>query len=109
MSEFVNLVYTPAGLDDPSLAICASRAGGVGILNAELSSDARAILGGLDRLGRYACGPYGIKIGSCTEKLSAGILRHVRHGLSWLIVDAPALQGLQPLLRKLRAVGVRVL
>jgi len=36
MSDFYKVVYTPAGNIDATLAVAASRAGGVGILNAEL-------------------------------------------------------------------------
>jgi hypothetical protein len=36
MIRFEKFVYTPAGSNDVTLAIAACRAGGVGILNAEL-------------------------------------------------------------------------
>ena len=50
MPEFVKFVLAPAGLRGASLAIAGSRAGGVGVLNAELADDVACVLRELDAL-----------------------------------------------------------
>ena len=55
------LVFTPSGLADPALAVAASRAGAVGILDLEQSTQPSPGLEALERLGREraaACGVF---------------------------------------------------
>ena len=59
MREFRIICLTPPGPADPAVAIAASRAGSLGVLDLELASsepDALAALGRLGRLARAACG-----------------------------------------------------
>jgi acyl transferase domain-containing protein/NAD(P)H-dependent flavin oxidoreductase YrpB (nitropropane dioxygenase family)/NAD(P)-dependent dehydrogenase (short-subunit alcohol dehydrogenase family) len=109
MSGFTKLVYTPAGLLQADVAICASRAGGVGILNAELSSDMPAILAALEALATHTGGHFGLKVDAWSQPLSAAIHAYVARGLSWLIVEAGTLVSCQTLISGLRSCGVRVL
>ena len=109
MIGFTQFVYTPAGLADPSLAICASRAGGVGILNCELSSDVPALLSALNMLARNTHSPYGIKLDFIAEPLTAAVRARVKENLRWVIVDAEILAGCEELIADVRSAGGRVL
>ena len=109
MVEFVKFVYTPAGLPDASLAICASRAGGVGILNGELTADVPALLAALDSLAAKAGAPYGLKLDSINGALAAAVHSHFDRGMRWLIVDAEMLTDCGALIADAHRAGVRVL
>ena len=109
MVEFVKFVYTPAGLPDASLAICASRAGGVGILNGELTADAPALLAALDSLAANAGTPYGLKLDSINGVLAAAARSHFDRGMRWLILDAELLGHCGELIADARRAGVSVL
>ncbi len=61
-SKLKLLVLTPAGSPNPSLAIAASRAGGLGVLDLEYTRDQQAALNGLQKLARYARNDFGIKV-----------------------------------------------
>ncbi|MEA3337592.1 MAG: SDR family NAD(P)-dependent oxidoreductase [Chloroflexota bacterium] len=73
LSDFRMLVTTPTRQLDPSLAIAASRAGGLGILDLEYITDVDAARRAMARLERYAKGPYGIKSGYHQEDLLSAI------------------------------------
>jgi len=109
MAGFAKLVYTPAAMADASLAICACRAGGVGILNAELSSDVPALLRALDDLAAHSAAPYGIKLDSINDVLASAVRAAAAKGLRWLIIDAELLDTCRELATELRGIGVRVL
>jgi acyl transferase domain-containing protein/NAD(P)H-dependent flavin oxidoreductase YrpB (nitropropane dioxygenase family)/NADP-dependent 3-hydroxy acid dehydrogenase YdfG len=109
LSEFLKLVYTPAGLRDVALAVAACRADGVGVLNAELESDSARILGELDLIARKVRGGYGVKLDAIDEILSAGIRDHAHRGLGWLILDAEIVPACEGLIADLRHTGVKVL
>ena len=109
MVDFVKFVYTPAARADAALAICACRAGGVGILNGELSTDENAFLRALDDLARSAAAVFGAKLDAYSPRIGAAIRAHAAHGLGWLIVDAEILSDCRPLIEAVRPLGVQVL
>jgi acyl transferase domain-containing protein/NAD(P)H-dependent flavin oxidoreductase YrpB (nitropropane dioxygenase family)/NAD(P)-dependent dehydrogenase (short-subunit alcohol dehydrogenase family) len=109
MTGFIKFICTPAGRVDPALAIAGSRAGGVGVLNAELTNEVAQVVQALDRLAEHACGPYGLKIHGAGDGLAAAIRRHATRGLSWLIVDAERLHAGTELFAEIRGAGVRIL
>lgn len=61
MPEFQILVYTPVALADPAIAIAASRAGAVGILDLEYSRNLHSAWKAIGKLSRFAKGPWGVK------------------------------------------------
>ncbi len=109
MSEFTKIVYTPATARDVTLAIAACRAGGVGVVNAELDTDGQAILAQLDVLAAKTSGGFGLKIGALDDALISGIRSHVQKGLRWLILDDVLVPGAKKLIADLRKEGVKVL
>ena len=54
MAQFITFVFTPAGQRDASLAIAGSRAGGVGVLDAELEASLDAVVEDLQRIATHA-------------------------------------------------------
>lgn len=109
MSDFITFVFTPAGLGDPTLAIAASRAGAVGIYNAELDADPGQVVASLERLARHAHGGFGVKLDAVDEAVAAGLRALAPRGLGWVIVGADLVVPQQALLEELRRFGVRVL
>ncbi len=109
MPDFVKFVFTPAGLRDISIAVAASRAGAVGIYNAELDGDSREIVGAFDRLAKYARGGFGIKLDAIDDVRAAALRAHASRGLPWLIVDAELIADHLGLIADLRLTGTRVL
>ena len=110
MSDFTAFVFTPAGLGDVSLAIAASRAGAVGIYNAELEPDASAVVARLQRLAEHARGVFGIKLDRLDDAVCRAIeSRAAGAGLPWLVVDVEAVGERAGWLAELRGRGTRVL
>ena len=56
MPSFRIVALTPAGLLDPSIAIAASRAGEMGVLNLEDASDSGRTAAAIGRLARFSAG-----------------------------------------------------
>lgn len=114
MREFITLVFTPAGLGDASLAIAASRAGAVGIYNAELDDDAQRTLAALAHLARHARGSVGVKLDALDAALAAGLLAirgpaPAPQSLPWLILDVELVEPNAQWVDAMRAQGTRVL
>jgi NAD(P)H-dependent flavin oxidoreductase YrpB (nitropropane dioxygenase family) len=109
MVDFTKFVYTPAGFADATLAICATRAGGVGILNGELTSNLPALLDALERLATNTRAPYGVKLDTLSDSLCAAVRAYAQQGLRWLIIDAEILGDCATLIAEVRGAGVRVL
>ena len=109
MSDFTKFVFTPAGIANANLAICACRAGGVGILNGELCSSPPEWLEALDSVAKNAGAPYGVKLDWISDPLSAAVRTHLTRGLKWLILDAEILADCESLITEARSAGARVL
>jgi acyl transferase domain-containing protein/NAD(P)H-dependent flavin oxidoreductase YrpB (nitropropane dioxygenase family) len=62
------IVLTPPGLADPSIAIAASRAGGLGVLDLEYVQDRQTALSGIRELARHARSDSGIKLNGRDEE-----------------------------------------
>jgi NAD(P)H-dependent flavin oxidoreductase YrpB (nitropropane dioxygenase family) len=108
-SPFTTLVFSPAGLADATLVVAACRAGGVGVLNAELGLDSAAIVPLLDRVAGFVQAGYGLKLAAIDDGLASALRRHAGLGLRWLIVEPAQLDEQPGLLADLRAAGVRLL
>ena len=101
---FKVLVFTPAGLPDPGLAIAATRAGHAGVLNLELGGGAE----GLDALARLTDGGWGVALADVAA--ATGLVgRWGGRGLSFVVLPAAQALAAGDVVNSIRAVGVSVL
>jgi len=107
VSRFTIFVLNPAGYADPALAVAGSRAGAVGVLNAEtgiVPAEAEAALERLAATGQ----PFGLKWGGRELPPGAREAGSARRP-DWLILDAARNAHLLVDLQSYRAAGGRVL
>ncbi len=109
MSRFSKFVLQPPGLQNLDVAIAASRAGGIGVLNAELGGDHDLVVAGLERLAIHARGTFGLKVASLDPDLASALRSFTGRGLGWILVDAGSVAATRPQLEELRRAGLRVL
>ena len=109
MPDFTKFVFSPAGLGDASLAIAGSRAGAVGVYNAELDLEPAVTWAAMGRLAQHAHGVYGIKLDAIDEACGDALRAQASRGMAWLIVDAGLLNEHASLVGALRLAGTRVL
>ena len=62
--DFKLIALTPPGISDPSIAIAASRAGGIGLLNLELCPPSSTDLDAISMVDRHARNLCGLKLGA---------------------------------------------
>ena len=74
MQKFQIIVLTLPGFPDPSLAIAASRAGGLGVLDLEYTNDKRDAVDGIRKLAHYAGNDFGIKVNTNAGDFLAEII-----------------------------------
>ncbi|MBD3181837.1 SDR family NAD(P)-dependent oxidoreductase [Candidatus Poribacteria bacterium] len=69
MKDFRIIAINPPGLIEPSIAVSASKAGGIGVLNLEYIQDQSSeyIINSLAVLSKYANKGYGIKMSFCPD------------------------------------------
>jgi NAD(P)H-dependent flavin oxidoreductase YrpB (nitropropane dioxygenase family) len=60
--RFQVIALTPPGLPDPAIAIAASRAGGIGILDLEFNADVNASIRNINEMARFSRNICGIKL-----------------------------------------------
>lgn len=82
-------VFSPVAIGLPSLAVAACRAGGVGVLDAELCHDIKKIESALQFLEAQSKSEYGLRLPSIENNDAwDGLLsRYVQRGLRYLIVS----------------------
>ncbi|MBS0561714.1 MAG: nitronate monooxygenase, partial [Proteobacteria bacterium] len=97
----------PAGLPDPDLAIAASRAGAVGVLNAECGGDPAWVEPALRRLARFGGDAIGLKVSGGDAAL-IDVAARLGARLGHLIVDPATMSACGPALAAFRAGGGRV-
>jgi malonyl CoA-acyl carrier protein transacylase len=81
------IVATPPGLADPSLAIAASRAGAIGVLDLQFAADTARALTAVEILGRQAHGRCGIKLDSCESPLYDRVLSELPDRISVIVLS----------------------
>jgi len=116
--QFHILALTPHGTSDPAIAIAASRAGELGVLdlqrrlvrphpdNAQRRDDARAALA---VLAARAGAPFGIKLDTRDAGLLDDLMAAAPDGLTLVILDHEATDALPRAISSLRAKGLSVL
>lgn len=107
-SKWTSFAATPAGLRNPTAIIAACRAGGVGVINAELGTTAQ-IRAEIAEVCALTKSPFGVKIATADEPLAECLCEFASKGLGWLIVAPELCARSSALLAELRQLGVRVL
>jgi len=107
--DFKLVVQTPAGFPNPSLAIAACRAGGLGVLDLEYTREQEVALDAMQRLARYVRNDFGIKVdGDDIEFLSA-LTSNLPEHLKVVIITFSDPQRLKEEVRTLHEKGLSVI
>jgi len=108
MAGFRIIALTPHGLFDPSIAIAASRAGELGVLNLDAAGDPGRAGKAIGQLARFSRGDCGIRLGlgalSSFDAIVGGLPDVVK-----TVILTPAAADLEPRVRALSTRGVTVL
>ena len=102
-SEFDTLVLTPPGAPDATLAIAASRAGAVGVLNLEFADDPGAALAALTRLTTFGHGRMGVLLNGADEGLLSTVLDTPHAGVQVVILTGTPRARLAELVGRIHA------
>ena len=102
-------VLSPAGCADPSLAIAASRAHAIGVLNAELPVGFEALSEGLDGLRRFGRGRFGVKLGAIDAATLELVASQQSNGLQCVIMDESSARSHLDWLKAFRGQGGQVM
>src|SRR5215471_12098476 len=78
---------TPPVLADPSIAIAATRAGGIGVLDLQYCTDTQAALAAVGDLANYSKSNYGIKLGGSDCELITRLKPLLTEQLSLVILS----------------------
>ena len=112
MGIFRIIVLTPAGEPEPSMAIAASRAGELGVLNCEQSRDKKAVVGGIERLDKYAKKDFGIKLdGQANDffmEISSYLTESMPDRLRYIILTPGSIQNLRKYIHTFHDLGLTV-
>jgi pheromone shutdown protein TraB len=73
VSQFNLIALTPPGLADPSIAIASARAGALGVMDLEYTTDVQAALAAIAELARHARRSCGIKLDSRADEFMAHV------------------------------------
>ncbi|MGD2178077.1 MAG: beta-ketoacyl synthase N-terminal-like domain-containing protein, partial [Anaerolineae bacterium] len=103
MRTFRLIALTPPGLIDPSLAVAASRAGELGVLNLAYIQDDVLAQRAIARMVRYGRGAHGIRLASSTAPaLLDRISSHLPEQVETVILTAWSSKDLSGLISRLR-------
>src|SRR6266581_2210429 len=95
MQEFRLLALTPPGLADAAIAIAASRAGEIGVLDLQYAQNSPAALSAIAKLARYARHECGIKIDGNPEELLSGIVPELQNHIRIVILTSNVADSLR--------------
>ena len=109
MTQFVKFVLAPAGLRGSSLPVSACRAGGIGIVNAELAPDVCIVAREVAFVAAHVRTPFGVKLESLSPALADILLPFAGQRLGWLIVDFESLATQLAAAQEFRRAGVKLL
>ncbi len=103
------MVLTPVGLPDPSLAIAASRAGGLGVLDLEYTRDQEVALDAIQKLARYVRNDFGIKVDGDDIEFLAALTSKLPERLKAVVITFSDPQRLKEEVRILHDKGLSVI
>ena len=103
--SFDYIVVTPSGTPEPALAIAASRAGALGVLNLEFSHDTTMALAALQRLITYGHGRCGVLIAGDADELLSLVVAQPRERLDTILVTSSRPEGLSHMVESIHGSG----
>ena len=109
MQKFRLIGLTPPGLTDSSIAIAASRAEGLGILDLEYVQDEQAALAAVVKLAQYARGAWGVKLDGGDEEFFGSLIRNVPENIKFVILTPTGLTILRRQVQALHKHKITVL
>jgi 3-oxoacyl-(acyl-carrier-protein) synthase/NAD(P)H-dependent flavin oxidoreductase YrpB (nitropropane dioxygenase family) len=86
MRMFQLIAVSPPGLTDPSIAIAASRGGGLGVLDLEYAQNEQAALAAMAKLARYSTKACGIKLDAANVELFDNLISNLPKQLEVVIL-----------------------
>ncbi|MFQ6040565.1 MAG: nitronate monooxygenase [Candidatus Poribacteria bacterium] len=109
MRTFQVITLTLPNLPEPSVAIAASRAGGLGVLDLEYTRDEQAALNAIQKLIKYSRGDVGLKLDSRATELFAKITSDWPEKIKTVILTFGRQEQMQEQVEFLHRHGVKVL
>ncbi|MEW5801870.1 MAG: SDR family oxidoreductase [bacterium] len=110
MRTFRMIVLTPAGKPEPSLAIAASRAGELGVLNLEYSRSLPTARESIEHLTRHSRCDFGIKLdgqsGDFLFEMSSYLAEFMPERLHYIILTSGPIQNLRKFMRTFHDLGL---
>src|SRR5262249_15644859 len=94
---------------EPSVAIAASRAGGIGVLDLQYSRDERGTLEALGKLAESGSGSIGLKLDGSEENFAASILSQLPEKIELVIITSCSGAFLDDVVHDLHRRDVRIL
>ena len=101
-------VLTPAGECDPTMAIAACRAGAKGTLDLEYASSIDDVSEALNRLGRFAQGEFGVKLGVRDASVLEHVLQAPPESLGWVLLSGGIESSQKEVVSRIRKKGLGV-
>ncbi len=108
MQSFQFVALTPPGLGDPAIAIAASRAGALGVLDLEFTRDAAHARRAIERLAHFARGEVGVRLDSADAPLAQRVLAELPAAVGTVILTAAGADALPEQIAAARTPGRRV-
>jgi len=109
MQSFQVIVLTLPGLPEPSLAIAASRAGGLGVLDLEYIRDEQTAFKAIQQLIKYAPNDVGLKLNSRAQEFFAKITAELPEQIKTVILTFGERTQMQEQVEFLHRKGIKVL
>ena len=103
------MILTPPGLPNPSLAIAASRAGGLGVLDLEYTHNKQTTRESIKELAKYTRNDFGIKLNADAIEFLAEITSDLPEHLRVVILTYADPQRLEQQVQTLRGRGLTVI
>ena len=108
MKEFKIIALTLPGMPDPSIAIAASRAGGLGILDLEYLRNIELALSSFQRLAQFSPNDFGIKLNVADIGFIAKIAPELPRHFKFVILTAGNTKQLRDAINDLHHRGLKV-
>ena len=109
MRNFHFAALTLPGLIDPAIAIAASHAGAIGVLDLTYATDEHTALAAMAKLVRYAKGSCGLKLDACSPRLIESILPQLPEQIQFVILTPADADRSTPYVHALRGRKLTVL